>query len=206
MNLPWNLGELKFLRSLRNPHGIQDYLDTLTFNPKIYTRSARFAMRDGTAHCFEGGLIAASALEVLGYPPLILDLRANDYDDDHILALFMRNGCYGAIAKSNCSGLRYREPIYRSIRELATSYFESYFNDDRERTLREFSVPLDLRKIRNIDWRTSEKDIFPLADRINALRHFRIISKAAERCLVKVDRLSFAASKIDRKNRREYSK
>jgi hypothetical protein len=89
--------------------------------------SPRRVLRERTAHCLEGAVFAAAALRVLGFPPLLLDLEAVQ-DTDHVVAVFRSRGHWGAIAKSNFSGLRYREPVYRSVRELIMSYFDGYIN------------------------------------------------------------------------------
>src|SRR3954463_8933451 len=126
--------ELRKLRALKNPHGIQRALDAMPYHLDCTAWSPRLVLREGTAHCLEGALFAAAALRVNGYPPLILDLEA-EKDTDHVIAIFRQNGHWGAIGKSNYSGCRYREPVYRTLRELAMSYFEGYFNLRRERSL-----------------------------------------------------------------------
>ncbi|MGB9880793.1 MAG: hypothetical protein ACPLRM_08530, partial [Anaerolineae bacterium] len=134
----WTEEERAFLAQLDSPWKIQEYLDSIPYNTDHQTRSPRRVMRDGKAHCMEGALFAAAALYFHGQPPLILDLKAVD-DDDHVIAIFRVHGLIGAIAKSNFSLLRFREPIYRNYRELALSYFEPYYNMYAERTLRAYS-------------------------------------------------------------------
>ncbi len=139
-------GEFRLLRSLSTPHKIQKYLDELAYNKERggeTCRSPRRVIRDRTAHCFEGALLAAAALRVQGRPPWILDLESVR-DDDHVIAIYRDYECWGAIAKSNYSGLRFREPVYRSLRELVMSYFEDYFNLAGEKTLRAYSRPINL--------------------------------------------------------------
>src|SRR5580692_10024433 len=129
-----------FMR-LRSPELIQRFVDDLGYNKEKggeTCRSPRRVLRDRTGHCMEGALFGAAALRLLGYPPLLLDLEAVQ-DSDHVLAIFRRRGCWGALAKSNFTGLRYREPVYRTLRELVLSYFEHYFNLRREKTLRKYS-------------------------------------------------------------------
>src|SRR5215467_2565452 len=136
-------GELRKLRSLKNPHGIQRFIDRMPYHLADTAWSPRRVLGENTAHCFEGAMLAAAALRVNGYPPLIFDLEA-EKDTDHVVAVYRVNGHWGAIAKSNFTGCRYREPVYRSLRELAMSYFDVYFNLRRERSLRTFSRPVDL--------------------------------------------------------------
>jgi len=170
-------------------------LDRIPYNTETQgdtLRSPRRVLRLGTAHCMEGALLAAAALQFAGEPPLIMDLTAVR-DDDHVVALFRRRGCWGAIATSKFSGLRYREPVYRTLRELAMSYFEQYFNLAGERTLRGYGAPLNLSRFRQLHWTTAEADLWPLAEALGRQRHFRLLSPAAARALHRVDRRLKAA-------------
>src|SRR5579864_7731957 len=142
-NFGYTPAELRQLRALKTPHGIQRSLDEMDYHLADTSWSPRRVLRERTAHCLEGAIFAAAALRVNGFPPLLWDLEAV-FDDDHVLAIFQTAGHWGAIAKSNYSGLRYREPVYRSLRELAMSYFNDYFNLRGERTLRAFSRPVNL--------------------------------------------------------------
>ncbi|MGH9544643.1 MAG: hypothetical protein ACRD23_05445, partial [Terriglobales bacterium] len=133
--------ELRKLRSLKDPYGIQRFLDDMPYHLADTAWSPRRVLRENTAHCLEGAIFAAAALRANGFPPLLLDLEA-DHDTDHVLALYRVKGHWGVVAKSNYTGCRYREPVYRSLRELAMSFFNLYFNLRRERTLRTFSRPV----------------------------------------------------------------
>jgi hypothetical protein len=150
MTPPYGLtrAEWRTLRGLKTPERIQRFLDIdIGYNKEPdgdTIRSPRRVLRDRVAHCLEGALLAAAALRAQGFPPLLMDLEAVN-DDDHVLAVFRQHDRWGAIAKSNYSGLRFREPVYRSLRELAISYFEHYFNLQREKTLRKFSRPVNPR-------------------------------------------------------------
>ncbi|MFZ0429317.1 MAG: hypothetical protein WAO20_14450, partial [Acidobacteriota bacterium] len=155
-------------------------------------RSPRSVMRDRKAHCFDGALFAAMALERLGYPPRIVDLQAVR-DDDHLLALFKVNGKYGALAKSNFVGLRYRDPVHRSLRELVLSYFDSYFNLDREKTLRGYTVPLDLRRFEPIAWRTSDDQLDLIAERLDRIRCWPVLDEQTAAALPRVDDRTYEA-------------
>ena len=136
-------GELRALRALGSPYGVQRALDAMPYHHASSAWSPRRVLREGTAHCLEGAIFAAAALRVLGRPPLLLDLEAVQ-DTDHVLCVYRTRGHWGAIAKSNFTGLRYREPVYRSVRELVMSYFEGYVNLRGDRTLRAYSLPIDL--------------------------------------------------------------
>src|SRR4051812_35926596 len=144
--------ELRTLRSLRTPAKIQRFLDDMPYHHAKSAWSPRLVLKHRTAHCLEGALFAAAALRANGFPALLWDLESVR-DDDHVLAVFQVNSRWGAIAKSNFSGLRYREPVYKSLRELAMSYFEGYFNLAGERTLRAFATkPLDMKRFDAKDW------------------------------------------------------
>src|SRR5579863_1595659 len=159
--------ECAIFRRLSTPERIQRFLDDeVGYNKEPdgpTCRSPRRVLRDRIAHCLEGALFGAAALRMLGCPPLLLDLEAVR-DDDHVLAIFRHRGAWGAIAKSNYSGLRFREPVYRNLRELAMSYFEHYYNPDGEKTLRTYSRPINLRRFDRIHWMTAEADLWPVSD------------------------------------------
>lgn len=176
----------KVLRRLNTPHKIQDYIDALPYNTEEITRSALGVIATKRAQCLDGALLAAAALEFHGHPPLLMDLRANERDADHVLAVFQYRKHYGAIAKSNYVGIRFREPVYRTLRELALSYFNNYVSPERERTLREYSRLIKLKDLREVDWRSAPKneDIYePLADRLERTVHYPLFPKSIERAL-----------------------
>jgi hypothetical protein len=145
----------------------------------------------------DGALFAAAALRLQGHPPLLVDLEGV-WDSDHVLAVFRVEGGWGAIARSNYSGLRYREPIHRTIRELALSYVEAYFNLRRQKTLRRYSVPVDLRRFDGRGWMTAEEDLWDIPDHLVGIRHYRLLTPAQERRLATVDRRSFEAGLVGR--------
>lgn len=147
----WTSPELKKIRSLATPYAIQQFLDTTTYSADSFYRSPRSVLRDTKAHCFDGAVFAAAMLRRLGFTPLIVDMQAVR-DDDHVIAIFKKGGCIGSIAKSNFSGLRYREPVYKNVRELVMSYFELFYNVNKEKTLRQFTVPLNLSSYKNFEF------------------------------------------------------
>jgi hypothetical protein len=159
--------------------------------------SPRRVLRAGTAHCLEGAIFAAAALRVLGHPPLLLDLEAVQ-DSDHVVAVFRVRGHWGAIAKSNFSGLRFREPIYRTPRELALSYFEDYMNLRGERTLRAYSRPVDLARFDRTHpgWMTSADDLWWIAEHLVDVPHTPLITRAMVRGLCTVGRRSLKAGLV----------
>lgn len=161
--------------SLNSPAAIQAYLDTTLYSPENANRCPLSVLRDNQAHCLDGALFAAAALRRLGYPPLIIDMLPEPgTDDDHILAIFRQNGCYGAVAKSNFAGLRYREPLYRSLRELVMSYFEWFFNLHGQKTLRSYTRPLDLSKYDHADWMVSDGGADLIEKRLAQLRQIAL--------------------------------
>ncbi len=191
--------ERAIFHRLSTPEKIQRFLDCeLAYNkePDGHTcRSPRRALRDRTAHCMEGALFGAAALRMLGFPPLLLDLEA-ERDDDHVLAIFRARGHWGAVAKSNYSGLRYREPVYRTLRELVISYFEHYYNLRREKTLRRYSRPVDLRRFDSISWMTSEEDVWAIPEYLCEIAHRPLLPPGVVRRLGRVDDRLFAAGLV----------
>src|ERR1700722_14734516 len=187
--------ERTVFRRLRSPEIIQRFLDDLAYNKEpggATCRSPRRLLRDRTGHCMEGALFGAAALRMLGYPPLLLDLEAV-HDDDHVLAIFRARGCWGAVAKSNFSGLRYCEPVYRTLRELAMSYFEHYYNLRREKTLRGYSRPVNLRRFDRIGWMTSEEDVWAVPQYLCTVRHTPVMPLRMVPHLGRVDARLFNA-------------
>lgn len=178
--------ESAFFRKLSTPEKIQDYLDTLPFNLEksgLTFSSPRVVIREGKAHCIEAACLAAAALWIHGTEPLILDLRALHYDFDHVVTLFRRNGCWGAISKTNHGVLRYRDPIYRTVRELALSYFHEYYlTTTGRKTLREYSRPFDLKRF-GTDWMTSEMTLIAIAEALDRSQHYSLVPSANERTL-----------------------
>jgi hypothetical protein len=195
-----NKSETRLLASLTPEWRIQEYLDTsLLYDTKGGScRSPRRVIRDGQCQCMDGALFAAAALRVLGKPPLILDLEA-EQDDDHVLAVFKGRHGWGAIGRSNYSGLRFREPVYRSIRELVMSYFESYFNLRRQKTLRAYSRPVNLGRFDGIAWMTSEDDLWDIPNHLVRIPHTQIAAPSAIRRYSRVDRRLFDAGLVGRR-------
>lgn len=168
--------ELQILKKLNTPIKIQDFLDTFPFNHEedgeTY-RSPRYALKSGRLHCLEGALIAGLALWLAGREPLLMDLKAPG-DQDHVVTLYQYNGYWGAISKTNHAVLRFRDPVYKTLRELALSYFHEYFdNKTGKKMLVSYSKPLNLKKLK-INWITSEKDLDELAQLIDNLPHYRL--------------------------------
>jgi hypothetical protein len=171
-------GEFAVLRRLDTPQKIQAFLYGLKQNFELggdSCRPVRHVLRHRAAHCIEGAMLAACALWVHGQPPLLMDMRAVR-DFDHVVALFRRRGRWGAISKTNGIGLRWRDPVYGSLRELAMSYFHEYTNRRDHKTLREYSVPFDLRRLDPKLWVTGEKNAWLVAEELDALRHFSLVN------------------------------
>jgi hypothetical protein len=191
--------ERRLFSRLRTPMDVQRFLDEeISYNNETggaTCRSPRRVILDRTAQCMEGALFAAAALEAQGHPALLVDLEATR-DSDHVLAVFRRGSLWGGVAKSNFSGLRYREPVYRSIRELAISYFEHYFNWRRERTLRAYSKPVRLTRFDPIGWRTAEEDVWEIPMYLTTIRHNPILPPDAIPQLSRADRRIFEAGLV----------
>src|SRR6202162_3990597 len=189
--------ELRKLRSLKTPYGIQRLLDDMPYHLEDTAWSPRRVLRENSSHCCEGAIFAAAALRVNGFPPLLLDFEA-DHDTDHVLAIYRVNGHWGALAKSNYSGCRYREPVYRSLRELAMSYFNLYFNMRRERTLRTFSRPVNLGRFDQLQSMATEKPIWFIVSYLFEIRHYKLLLPGMARRLHRVDERLFRAECVGR--------
>jgi hypothetical protein len=178
--------ELRKLRSLKDPYGIQRFLDDMPYHLADTAWSPRRVLRENTSHCLEGAIFAAAALRANGFPPLIWDLEA-EHDTDHVLGIYRVKGHWGAVAKSNYSGCRYREPVYRTLRELAMSYFNLYFNMRRERTLRTFSRPVNLARFDPLQWMTTEKPIWFIVDYLLEIPHTKLLRPGVAKRLHRID-------------------
>ena len=197
---PFTTAERMVFRRLSDPEKLQRFLDDLPYNKEadgITCRSPRRVLRDRTAHCMEGAMFGAAALRMLGHPPLLVDLEAV-HDDDHVLAIFRLRGHWGAVAKSNYSGLRFREPVYRTLRELAMSYFEHYYNLRREKTLRRYSRTVNLARFDAIDWMTAEQDVWAVPEYLCDIPHTPLLRPPLVRRLGRVDARLFAAGLLGR--------
>ncbi|MCX6787103.1 MAG: hypothetical protein NTY93_01080 [Candidatus Kaiserbacteria bacterium] len=195
------LHEYETLAHLSSPFKIQNFLDTFAFNweKKGDTHlSPRRVLQEKKAHCIEGALLAAATLWIAGEPPVIMNLspKSGKGDFDHVVALYKRNGCYGAMSKTNHACLRFRDPIYRTPRELALSYFHEWFmNETGEKVLELYSKPLDLRRL-GTDWLTAEKDLWNIADTLDALPHYELVPKGNWRYVRKADPMEIKAGTI----------
>jgi hypothetical protein len=189
--------ELRTLKALKTPAKVQRFIDELEYQYADTAGSPRRVLRERKGHCLEGALLAAAALRLNGHKPLLMDLEAVR-DDDHVIALYRERGLWGGIAKSNYAGLRFRAPVYRTLRELALSYFESYYNQRGERTLRAYSRPVDLRKLDGRGWMTAEDDVWFVAEALVAAKHYELFPHSVARGLPRLDRRSFEAGQHGR--------
>jgi hypothetical protein len=183
--------ERQFFEALTTPAKIQAFLDEIPYSTEPIYRCPLRVFRERVAHCFDGALFAAVGLRLLGYPPLILEMVPNDRDDDHLLALYKGDGYWGAVGKSNFTGLRFREPIYRNLRELVLSYFEQYYNVAREKTLRSYTLPLNLKVFDQLNWMTSDESIKPIAKRLDKIRKIPLLTPSMISNLSLVDERSY---------------
>jgi hypothetical protein len=173
------------LRRLGTPQKIQDFLNAMSPNFETDGQtclSVREVLRQRRAHCIEGAMLAACALWVHGEPPLLLDLRA-ERDYDHVVALFRRGGCWGAISKTNPAVLRWRDPVYRSLRELAMSYLHEYANKRSQKTLRSYAGPFDLRRFAPEVWVTNGKNCWDVGATLDDLPHQPLLTRKQARGL-----------------------
>ncbi len=193
-----NAEERRVLARLTTPAKIQDFVSAL---PANFERqggtclSVRETLRQRRAHCIESAFVAAVALWLNGEKPLLMDLQASADDDDHVVALFRRDGCWGAISKSNHVWLRWRDPVYRSLRELAMSYLHEYTRYDRK-TLRAYSLAVDLRRFDPALWVTNDDNCWEVAGMLDGVRHYRLLSAVQARQLRRRDRLEMRANEL----------
>jgi len=184
--------ERRLLKRLETPVRIQEFLDSIAYSSDKFYRCPRRVIEDCKAHCFDGALFAAAALRRLGFPALIVDMHAVR-DDDHLIALFRRAGRWGAVAKSNFVGLRYREPVYRDLRELAMSYFEDFYNAAGERTLRTYTRAISLAPFDRLEWETRDGGLEAIARHTDRVPRLRLITPAMARGLSFLDDRSYRA-------------
>lgn len=188
-----NAQERRLLYTLDSPYRIQTFLNAVPYSCDPIYRSPLQVIRERKAHCFDGALFAAAALRRLGYPPLILDMLTDGLDDEHLLALFKVDGHWGAVAKSNTVVLCYREPVYRSLRELVMSYFDFYYSIKGVKTLRGYTVPLNLEAFDDLEWEVSDRGLERIADRTEEIRRFTLLTPAMLAGLSPVEGLLYEA-------------
>lgn len=191
--------EEKILRGLNTPGKIQDFLNKLAINfePEGDTcLSPRRVLKERRAHCIEGAMLAALCLKLQGRKALVVDLTASEKDFDHVIAVFKENGKFGAISKTNHAVLRYREPVYNSIRELVMSFFHEYFDDNGRKNLRSYSAPVELFDKFGWEWVSKEDNVWEIPEYLASCRHYKILGKKQERNLRKADRIEIAAGKL----------
>ncbi len=191
--------EIKIFKKLNTPAKIQDFIDTLppNFEKNGETCSSpRVTLARGTAHCLEGAYLAAAILWFHGHKPLLLDLKSSKKDFDHVVALFKKDDRWGAISKTNHAVLRYREPVYKNVRELAMSYFHEYFtNHDGRKTLESFSKPFNLKKF-GVSWIIEEDDLWNIGASLDDSPHIKIVSPKMIKNFRKADPIEIKAGKL----------
>ena len=195
-----NKEEIKILKGLNTPRKIQDFINKIPINfeedGKDTCFSPKKVLRENKAHCIEGAMLAAVALRINGEKPLVLDLTSTPKDFDHVVCVFKRDGQWGAISKTNHAVLRYREPVYKDIRELVMSFFHEYFDDDGKKNLRSYSLPVDLSRFDHLNWVSSDEDVWFVPDYLAKVKHFPILTRSQIAKLRKADNSVIEAGKI----------
>jgi len=190
--------EIRFLKSLDTPAKVQDYLNAIPVNfeldGKDSAKSPLVVMRTNKAHCIEGAMLGAYVLSLHGHKPLLMHLKT-DKDWDHIIALFKIDGRWGALSKTNHAVLRYREAVYKSLRELAMSYFHEYFDDTGRKTLRSYSRLVNLNSFEN-GWECEDGDLWGIDEELENCKHYEIVPKKILSKLRKADAVEIEAGKI----------
>lgn len=182
-------------RGLTSPARIQAFLDETPYSGEERYRSPLTFLRDRAGHCFDGALFAAAALRRLGHPPVIVDLLPGD-DDDHVLAVYRRGPHWGAVAKSNFAGLRFREPIYRDLRELVMSYFEDFYNLNGAKTLRGYTRPLNLAAYDRVGWMWSDERLDDIGVKLGEIKSYKVLTPAQVRALQPKDKRGYDAGLV----------
>ncbi len=189
--------ELNILTKLNTPRKIQEFINQIPINfeeKRETCLSPRMVLKQNKAHCIEGALLAALALRVHGYRPLIVDLTANKYDDDHVITVFRQNGCWGAISKTNHNILRYRDPVYKTVRELVMSFFHEYFDRQGRKNLRSYTRPVNLSRFDKQGWMTSKEDVWYIPEYLADLLHIQILSRSQISLLKKPDEIEIRSN------------
>jgi len=196
--------ERRILGRLTTPGKIQAFLDKLAYSTEETYRCPLRVLRERVAHCYDGALFAAAMLRRLGHPPLILEMLPNRRDDDHLLALFKQDGHWGAVSKSNFVGLKFREPVYRTLRELIMSYFEQFYNLEREKTLRGYTPPLDLRAFDRHGWMVKDEPLDWIAEKLDRMRRVRVLTPKMAKRLSPLDTRAYQAGLLGANQRGLY--
>ena len=195
-----NKEEFSILKNLNTPSKIQDFLNSLKTNFEESGEtcmSPSLILKNKKAHCMEGALLAATALRLQGHPPLILDMESTKNDFDHVIALFKQHNYWGAIGKTNHAVLRYREPIYKTPRELVMSFFHEYFlNSNGKKTLRTYSSPVNLSRFDKLNWISSQEPVWFIPDHLTKIKHFPILNRKQIRTLRKADKIEIQAGNL----------
>jgi hypothetical protein len=194
--------ELRKLRSFKDPHGVQRFLEDTPYHLADTAWSPRRVLHERTSHCLEGAIFAAAALRALGFPPLLIDLEAHN-DTDHVLAVYRIKDHWGAVAQSNYTGCRYREPVYRTLRELAMSYFNVYFNMRGERTLRNYSRPVNLARFDHLEWMTTDKPVWFIPYHLVEIPHIKLLRPGMLNLLHRVDDRLFRGETMGKAHKKQ---
>ena len=190
--------QLKILKRLNTPKKIQDFLNSLKINfeengDTCYSVSK--ILREKKCHCIEGAFLAAFCLKLQGKKPLVVDLKTTKDDFEHVLCVFKQDGKWGSISKTNHAVLRYREPVYKNIRELVMSFFHEYFDNKGRKTLRSFSNPVNLDRFGS-SWITSNENLWEIHDYLDKVKHFKILTRKQIAGLRKADKIEIKAGKL----------
>jgi len=193
--------ELAILKKLKTPKKIQDFINEIPMNFEEDGIDTSFppmvVLEKRICHCVEGAVLAALALRVNGYPPLVMDLKAdNNRDFDHVIAVFKQYGKWGAISKTNHVVLRYREPVYNSIRELAMSFFHEYYDRKGRKNLRSYSMPVNLKRFDKSGWMTTKEEIDYVPEILDEVKHYPMVNKKQIRNFRRADKIELETDKL----------
>lgn len=190
---------LRLFKNLNTPRKIQEFLNKIPINFEEQgdtCYSPRQVLQKKKAHCIEGALLAAVILRFHGHQPLVVDMTANKHDFDHVIAVFKQHNHWGCISKTNHAVLRYRDPIYKTIRELVISYFHEYFDDKGRKNLRSFTNPVDLSRFDKYNWMNSNEEVWYIPEYLAEVKHFSLVSRKQIALLKKPDKIEMKATDL----------
>ncbi len=170
--------EQRLIARLRTPLLVQKWLNALPYNTEPHgetQRSFRSVVATGSAHCMEAAMSAATILEVHGWPPLVMSLESEDRLD-HVVFVYRAHTGWGSVARSRDPGLHGRRPVFRTLRDLASSYVEPYV--DHSGRITGYGV-FDLRTLAPYDWRCSTRNLWLVENTLIELPHRPIRSSDA---------------------------
>ncbi len=184
---------------LKSAQIIQTFIDKLPPNYELdgdTTMSPRRVLKTRTAHCSEAAILAVAAFIYHGKPAWLMDIQALPSDQDHVVTLFQERGLWGAISKTNHAVLRWRDPIYKSARELAMSYAHEYCLPGGKKSMLAFSRPFSLTRYAPQRWLTASEDLDWLLEDLDDSPHLPVAPRHALRKRRRMSRVELKSQDV----------